>query len=218
MVSMAKEAKVPVITHWDHGRSMDIIKNAYTHGMNSVMRDASALPFEENIKEIKTAVDYFHPLGIPVEAELGHVGNETVYEEALAAYAYTDPSQAKEFVDRTGCDSLAVAIGNVHGHYSAEPRLNFDVVEKCRDAVDVPLVLHGSSGLTDEDVKDCVSRGMCKVNFATELRQAYLKATRELLSADDSIIDPKKIGEAAIKAVKSQVEYRMKVCGCDGKA
>ena len=130
MVSMAKEAKVPVITHWDHGRSMDIIKNAYTHGMNSVMRDASALPFEENIKEIKTAVDYFHPLGIPVEAELGHVGNETVYEEALAAYAYTDPSQAKEFVDRTGCDSLAVAIGNVHGHYSAEPRLNFDVVEK----------------------------------------------------------------------------------------
>lgn len=103
---------------------MEIIHNAWVHGMNSLMRDASAFDFEENIRLTKEAVDFFHPLGIPVEAELGHVGNETVYEEALAGYHYTDPSQAAEFVERTGCDSLAVAIGNQHGVYTSEPKLN----------------------------------------------------------------------------------------------
>lgn len=92
MESMAKKATVPVITHWDHGRSMEIVQNAYNHGMNSVMRDASAYDFEENIRLTKEVVDYFHPLGVPVEAELGHVGNETIYEEALANYKYTDPN------------------------------------------------------------------------------------------------------------------------------
>ena len=144
MVSMAEKATVPVITHWDHGRSMEIVQNAYNHGMNSVMRDASAESLEENIRLTKEVVDYFHPLGIPVEAELGHVGNETIYEEALSEYKYTDPSQAAEFVKATNCDSLAVAIGNVHGVYSSEPKLAFDVIEKVRDAVSIPLVLHGA--------------------------------------------------------------------------
>ena len=129
MDSMAKKATVPVIEHWDHGRNMTILQNAVNHCMNSVMRDASALPYEENVAEIKRCVDYFHAYNIPVEAELGHVGNETVYEEALSEYQYTDPSKAKEFVERTGCDSLAVAIGNVHGVYSSEPKLAFDVLE-----------------------------------------------------------------------------------------
>lgn len=121
--------------------------------MNSLMRDASAFDFEENIRLTKEAVDFFHPLGIPVEAELGHVGNETVYEEALAGYHYTDPSQAAEFVERTGCDSLAVAIGNQHGVYTSEPKLNFEVVKRVREAVSVPLVLHGASGISDADIK-----------------------------------------------------------------
>ena len=124
MESMAKKASVPVILHWDHGRNMTILQNAVDHCMNSVMRDASALPYEQNVAEIKRCVDYFHAYNIPVEAELGHVGNETIYEEALSEYRYTDPKQAKDFVDRTGCDSLAVAIGNVHGVYSSEPKLH----------------------------------------------------------------------------------------------
>lgn len=165
MVSMAKKASVPVITHWDHGRSMDIIHNAWTHGMNSLMRDASSFDFEENIRLTKEAVDFFHPLGIPVEAELGHVGNETVYEEALAGYHYTDPDQAAEFVARTGCDSLAVAIGNQHGVYTSEPKLNFEVVERVRQAVSVPLVLHGASGISDADIK--------KDHFAGHLENQY---------------------------------------------
>ena len=141
MESMAKKATVPVILHWDHGRNWTILKNAVDHCMNSVMRDASALPYEENVAEIKRCVDYFHAYNIPVEAELGHVGNETVYEEALAEYAYTDPSQAKDFVERTGCDSLAVAVGNVHGVYSAEPKIRFDIIEEVNKEVSVPLVL-----------------------------------------------------------------------------
>ena len=130
--------------------------------MNSVMRDASALPYEENVAEIKRCVDYFHAYNIPVEAELGHVGNETVYEEALSEYQYTDPSKAKEFVERTGCDSLAVAIGNVHGVYSSEPKLAFDVLEAVAKEVDVPLVLHGASGIGDEDIKKAISLGIAK--------------------------------------------------------
>lgn len=213
MVAMAKEASVPVITHWDHGRSMEIIKNAYTHGMNSVMRDASALPFEENIKEIKTAVDYFHPLGIPVEAELGHVGNETVYEEALASYAYTDPSTAAEFVQRTGCDSLAVAIGNVHGHYTAKPKLNFEVVEKCRDAVSVPLVLHGASGIPDDDIKTAISLGIAKINIHTELCDAAMDAIRA--HQDSSFLE---LERAVRQAVKERAMNKIILFGDDGKA
>ncbi len=213
MASMAKKATVPVITHWDHGRSMEIIQNAYEHGMNSVMRDASALPFEENIAEIKTAVDYFHPLGVPVEAELGHVGNETVYEEALAEYAYTDPSQAAEFVERTGCDSLAVAIGNVHGVYSSEPKLNFDVVEKVHAAVDVPLVLHGASGIGDEDIKKCISLGIAKINIHTELCQAAMDAIRENVDEPFLALE-RKVREA----VKERAMYKIKLFGDDHKA
>lgn len=213
MVSMAKKATVPVITHWDHGRSMEIIQNAYDHGMNSVMRDASALPFEENIKEIRTAVDYFHPRGIPVEAELGHVGNETVYEEALAEYQYTDPSQAAEFVERTGCDSLAVAIGNVHGVYSSEPKLDFDVVKKVHAAVKVPLVLHGASGIGDEDIKKCISLGIAKINIHTELCQAAMDAVRA--NADEPFLAlERKVREA----IKERAMYKIELFGDDHKA
>lgn len=176
MESMAKKATVPVITHWDHGRSLEILQNAYEHCMNSVMRDASAFDFEENIRLTKESVDYFHPLGVPVEAELGHVGNETVYEEALAHYAYTDPSQAAEFVERTGCDSLAVAVGNQHGVYTSEPEINFEVIEKVRAAVSVPLVLHGASGIGDEDIKKSIELGIAKINIHTELCQAAMTA------------------------------------------
>ncbi|QEA52580.1 class II fructose-bisphosphate aldolase [Loigolactobacillus coryniformis] len=213
MVSMAKNASVPVITHWDHGRSMDIVKNAYNYGMNSVMRDASALPFEENIKEIQSVVDYFHPLGIPVEAELGHVGNETIYEEALAQYQYTDPNQAKEFVDRTGCDSLAVAIGNVHGVYSAKPKIAFDVLEKVRNVVDVPLVLHGASCIPDDDVKKAVTLGVAKVNIHTELGLAAMDAIRE--NVDKPFLE---VEQYVRKAVKQRAIEKILLLGDDGKA
>lgn len=213
MVSMAKKATVPVITHWDHGRSMEIVLNAYNHGMNSVMRDASAYDFEENIRLTKEVVDFFHPLGVPVEAELGHVGNETVYEEALANYKYTDPSQAAEFVERTGCDSLAVAIGNQHGVYTSEPKLNFDVVEKVRDAVSVPLVLHGASGIGDDDIRTAISLGITKINIHTELCLAAMDAVAE--HGNDSFLELERFIR---QAVKKRAMEKILLFGTDGKA
>lgn len=213
MVSMAKKASVPVITHWDHGRSLEIVQNAYKHGMNSVMRDSSASPLEENIRLTKEVVDYFHPLGVPVEAELGHVGNETVYEEALATYQYTDPSQAAEFVERTGCDSLAVAIGNQHGVYTSEPKLNFEVVEKVRAAVKVPLVLHGASGIGDDDIRTAIRLGIAKINIHTELCQAAMDAVRG--NADASFLE---LERAVRAAVKRRAAEKIVLFGADGRA
>lgn len=213
MVSMAKNASVPVITHWDHGRSMEIVQNAYNYGMNSVMRDASAFPFEENIKLTKEVVDYFHPLGVPVEAELGHVGNETIYEEALSGYHYTEPSQAAEFVNRTQCDSLAVAIGNVHGVYSSEPKIAFDVLEKVRNAIDIPIVLHGASGIPDHDIKTSISLGISKINIHTELCLAAMDAIGK--NVDASFLELERKVRAA---VKNRAIEKITLFGADGKS
>ena len=181
--------------------------------MNSVMRDASAFDFEENIRLTKEVVDYFHPRGIPVEAELGHVGNETIYEEALASYRYTDPGQAAEFVERTGCDSLAVAIGNQHGVYTSEPQLNFEVVERVRAAVSVPLVLHGASGIGDADIRTAISLGIAKINIHTELCQAAMAAIR------DRVDQPFLAVERAVRdAVKQRALEKIVLFGTDGKA
>ncbi len=213
----AEKVKVPVSLHLDHGSSFDMAVKAMQVGYSSIMIDGSKLELEENIALSKRVADVGKACGIPVEAELGKVGGKEDDTESKES-AYTDPGEAKRFVEETGVDFLAIGIGTAHGVYKVKPVLNTRRITEVKEVVSVPLVLHGSSGLTDDDVKDCVRRGMCKVNFATELRQAYLKATRELLNADESIIDPKKIGEAAMKAVKAQVEYRMKVCGCENKA
>ena len=213
MVSMAEKASVPVITHWDHGRSLEIIQNAYNHGMNSVMRDASAFDFEENIRLTKEAVDYFHPLGIPVEAELGHVGNETVYEEALAHYQYTNPEQAAEFVERTKCDSLAVAIGNQHGVYTSTPKLNFEVIKKVREAVSIPLVLHGASGISDDDIRQAIDLGIAKINIHTELCLAAMEAIQK--NTDQPFLHVEREVRTAVKKRALEKIYLFKA---DGKA
>lgn len=213
----ASKVSVPVCLHLDHGSSYDMAVKAIQVGYGSVMIDGSKLPLEENIILSKKVADVGHACGIPVEAELGRVGGKEDDTETKES-AYTDPEEAKRFVEETGVDSLAIGIGTAHGVYKVKPVLNKVRISEVKELVSVPLVLHGSSGLSDEDVRECVARGMCKVNFATELRQAYLHATRDLLSADASVIDPKKIGDVGMQAVKKQVEYRIKVCGCDGKA
>jgi ketose-bisphosphate aldolase len=213
MVKAAKDAPVPVILHWDHGRSFDIVKHAYAMGMNSVMIDKSAEDFETNIRLTQEVVDHFHPMGVPVEAELGHVGNETVYEEALAHYKYTDPDQAAEFVKRTGCDSLAVAIGNQHGVYTSPPKLNFDVVRKVRQAVSVPLVLHGASGIRDEDIKTAISLGIAKINIHTELCEAAMQAVAA--NPGTTFLD---LEQKVRAAIKQRAMEKILLFGSDGKA
>lgn len=213
----ANKAEVPVCLHLDHGSSFALAMQAMKEGYTSVMIDGSALPFEENIEVAKKVVEACTPNQIPVEAELGKVGGK---EDDLEADAdtNTDPKEAAEFARCTGIQSLAVAIGTAHGFYAGTPVLDKERLSEICKVVSIPLVLHGASGLSDDDVKDCISRGICKVNFATELRVAYTDAMKALLAKDPAIFDPKKLGTAGIEAVKKLVMNRMKVCGCEGKA
>lgn len=213
----AAKASVPVCLHLDHGSSFELAMQALNAGYTSVMIDGSKLDFEENIAVSKKVADVAAAIGVPCEAELGKVGGK---EDDLEAEAdtNTDPAQAKEFAERTGVTSLAVAIGTAHGFYVGTPVLDKERLSEIRKVVDIPLVLHGASGLTDEGVSDCVKRGICKVNFATELRAAYSKAVKETFAENPDVFDPKVYGKAGIEAVKELVKGRMKVCGCDGKA
>lgn len=213
----AEKVSVPVCLHLDHGNSFELAVQAMNAGYTSVMIDGSHEDFENNISLTKKVVDVAKAIGIPVEAELGKVGGK---EDDLEADAdtNTDPAEAKEFAERTGVSSLAVAIGTAHGFYVGTPVLDKPRVSAIKELVSVPLVLHGASGLSEEDVRECVERGMCKVNFATELRAAYTAAVKKLLEEKPDTYDPKKLGTVAMEAVKEQVKIRMKMCGCDGKA
>lgn len=213
----AKKAAVPVCLHLDHGSSFELAVQALKAGYTSVMIDGSHEDLEGNIAVSKRVADVAKACGIPVEAELGKVGGK---EDDLEAEAdtNTDPAEAKEFVERTGVTSLAVAIGTAHGFYKGTPVLDKERVSEIRKVVSIPLVLHGASGLSDDEVRECVRRGICKVNFATELRAAYTAAGKKLIEEKPDTFDPKKLGVVGMEAVKQLVIERMKVCGCDGKA
>lgn len=213
----ARRARVPVCLHLDHGNSFALAMQAIHAGYTSVMIDGSGQDFEGNIAVSRKTAEAGAACGIPVEAELGKVGGK---EDDLQAEAdtNTDPMEAKEFVERTGVTSLAIAIGTAHGFYVGTPVLDKERVSSIRQVVSVPLVLHGASGLSDEDVRECVSRGICKVNFATELRAAYTGAGKKLLAEQPDTFDPKKLGVVGMEAVKELVKNRMEVCGCVHKA
>ena len=215
MVSMAEKASVPVITHWDHGRSLEIIQNAYNHGMNSVMRDASAFDFEENIRLTKEAVDYFHPLGIPVEAELGHVGQSEDYSSDVSDH-FTKPEEVKKFVEETGIDCLAVAIGTAHGRYHGTPHIDFDLLKQITDVVDIPLVLHGGSGTGDENLRKAVKNGIQKVNLATELVVAGKEELETFIQ--DKNFDKWQLIPSFIKGYSDRLEHYVKLFDQENRA
>ena len=219
--AQAEKADVPVALHLDHGDDFDLCARAAADGYTSLMIDGSKLPIEENIVLSRRVVEMAaacpgHPA---VEAELGKLGGkEDDLEVKPGDDLYTDPEEAARFVAETGIDSLAVAIGTAHGFYKGKPKLAFDRLARLRDAVSIPLVLHGSSGVPDEDVQRAITLGVCKVNFATELRVAYTQAVRECLQNDAAVYDPKKFGAPARKAVVELVRHRIHVCGANGRA
>lgn len=215
--SAAKKSRVPVAMHLDHGSSFDLAMQALRGGYTSIMIDGSHSVFEENIEITKRVVDACKPSSIPVEAELGKVGGK---EDDLdgGCGGYTDPKEAKEFVQRTNVDSLAVAIGTAHGVYAGIPKLDLDRLSEIRELVDVPLVLHGASGLSQEAIKESINRGICKVNFATELRIAYTEGVKKTLKENPETIDPKKYGKVAMENVKDLVKNRINMCGSIDKA
>jgi ketose-bisphosphate aldolase len=160
--------------HLDHGGSFDTVLEAIDGGFSSVMIDGSSLPFEENVALTRKVVEYAHGKDIMVEAELGAVGRvDNTTHEGGQGNSFTNPDQAAEFVARTGCDFLAVSIGNAHGLYTTAPKFNFEVLGRIRDAVAIPLVLHGGSGTPEDQLKMAVSMGMAKVNVASEIGRAF---------------------------------------------
>lgn len=214
----AEKTNVPVAIHLDHGNSFDLAMKAYRAGYTSIMIDGSHESFEDNIKVSKAVADACHPSGIPVEAELGKVGGKE--DDLVAGYddPYTNPEEARIFVEKTGVDFLAVAIGTAHGVYKGIPKLDVERLSAIRRVVDIPLVLHGTSGVPDDVVKDCISRGICKVNYATDLRIAFSNGVKKYLAENPSVYDPKKYGAVGREEVKKYVMDKIQVCGSVNKA
>ena len=207
VAAAASEASVPVVMHLDHGSSYELAMQAFRAGYTSVMIDGSHHVFEENIEITKSVVRACHAAGIPVEAELGKVGGKEDDLDGGNGNGYTVPSEAAEF-----------AIGTAHGVYKGTPKLDMERLSEIRKVVSVPLVLHGTSGVPDDAVRECVARGMCKVNYATDLRIAFSKGLKEYLAKDPEVFDPKKYSAVGREYVKEYVKSKILVCGSNGKA
>lgn len=216
--ALAKEHNIPLSLHLDHHEDFEDIKNKVEAGIRSVMIDGSHLSYEENIALVKKVTDFCHRYDVSVEAELGMLGgieDDKVVDEKDSKY--TNPEQANDFVERTGIDSLAVAIGTAHGLYHGEPKLDFERLAQIRDKVSIPLVLHGASGLPDKDIKKAISLGICKVNVATELKIAFSDALKEFFINNPQENDPRKYMPPAKQAMKDVVKKVIMVCGSNEK-
>ena len=215
---LSKKHHVPLAVHLDHHEEFSDIANKINAGVRSVMIDGSHLPFDENITLVKQVVEYAHRYDVSVEAELGRLGgveDDLIVDSKDALY--TNPQQAIEFVKKTNIDSLAIAIGTAHGLYKSEPKLDFDRLSEIRSVIDIPLVLHGASGVPDKDVRECIQRGICKVNIATELKIAFSDALKQYLLIHPDANDPRNYMKPAKAAMKEIVQKIITTCGCAGK-
>jgi tagatose 1,6-diphosphate aldolase GatY/KbaY len=217
-IEAARGAGVPCAVHLDHSPSPDAIRAALDTGVASVMADGSHLPYEENLAFTAAMAGLAHARGAAVEAELGRLAGT---EDGLTVPEYeaklTDPDQAADFVARTGVDTLAVCIGNVHGHYRGTPQLDFARLERLRWRVPIPLVLHGASGLAASMVRRAIELGVCKLNVNTELRDAYLSALTDGVTAGErpDLLD---LMQAATDAMQVVVAAKLRLFGSAGKA
>lgn len=208
---------VDVAIHLDHGSSFESCKKAIDAGFTSVMIDASKHPLAENIKLTKEVVDYAHARGVSVEAELGTIGgqeDDVVGERII----YADLNECVELVKATNVDFLAPALGSVHGPYKGEPKLGFKEMEEIKNATNVPLVLHGGTGIPDDMIKRAISCGTTKINVNTECQMAFARSLRSLLAENNEVYDPRKIIGPASKAIYEVVKEKIAVFGSAGKA
>ena len=210
MRTAAENAKSPVAVHLDHGDSFGMAMQALRAGYTSIMIDGSQLDFESNIALSARVVEAALVNGIPVEAELGKVGGKE--DDHESDNAYTDPAEAAEFVSRTGVQSLAIGIGTAHGFYKGEPKLDLDRLTEIRAAVSIPLVLHGASGISAETLDACITRGISKINFATELRVAFSDGVKAYIEKDPKVFDPKKYGAAGRDSVRETATRLCRIC------
>ena len=221
LIPMAKKANVPVVVHLDHGLKYDTCIKALELGFSSIMYDCSTDSYEDNVRKVKEMADIAHSYGATIEGELGHVGDNEGSAEGSDHLAdpsklFTDPRLAKDFVEKTGVDALAIAVGNAHGAYKLPPKLDFERIRTIANTVDVPLVLHGGSGLTDNDFRKAIQEGISKVNIFTDINIAAVEAEfKRFTSMEKGVID---LIPAAVEAVKQETMKKMKLFSSDGKA
>lgn len=229
MLDAAKKAKVPVCVHLDHGSSMESCIQAIRLGFTSVMLDASAEDYETNVRETKEIVRLAHSVGVTVEAELGHIFSsdmglaespkeaETLESFDSAEDVYTDPATAKDFVERTGVDVLAIAFGTTHGIYTKKPKLDLERITKIKEAIDIPFVMHGGSGLSKEEFQTAIRNGIRKINYYTYMTLAGGRAVKEALDqkAPDENVFFHDIPMIAVEAMKDNVKEAIQVFGME---
>lgn len=214
----AEHPEVPVVMHLDHGTDFDQVVACIEAGFTSVMIDASKLPMEENIDLTRKIVEIAHPKGVSVEAEIGKIGGtEDQVSVSEQEAAYTDPQEAVAFVRATGCDSLAVAVGTAHGQYTGPVQLNYQLLEQIHQQVEIPIVLHGSSGVPAEMLQEAIARGVSKVNIDTDLRVAFVNKIRQVLQENPSEIDPRLVLGPARAALQTVVAEKIRIFGSHNK-
>ncbi|MBE9888437.1 ketose-bisphosphate aldolase [Enterococcus durans] len=216
----AHNSKVPVVIHLDHGGTVKDVLRAIRNGYTSVMIDASLQSFEDNLAITKEVVALAHAVGVSVEAEIGTIGNNGSAEGGAANIIYTDPEQAKHFVEETNIDSLAIAIGTAHGLYPKDktPKLNIELLKELNQQIDKPFVLHGGSGNPDTEVSESVRYGVAKVNLSSDLKSVFFDALREVLSDNPEMYEPNAVYPYANKKVQEVVKHKMGVLNTIGKA
>lgn len=214
VIAAAKRAKVPVVVHYDHGLTFDRCIEALQLGFSSIMFDGSAKPYEQNIAETREMVKIAHAFGATVEGEIGHVG-EAAKEDNLLTDMYTTPEEAKAYLEATGVDALAVAIGSAHGVYKKKPMLNIERLKEISGAVKVPLVLHGGSGLSDDDFKNTIRNGIAKVNIFTDLCLAGESAMKD---GEEKKLGYLETRNLKVDYIKEAVKHKMALFGSVNKA
>lgn len=209
----AHKSKVPVVIHLDHGGKVSDVLRAIRNGYTSVMIDASLQSFDDNIKITKEVVALAHEVDVSVEAEIGTIGNNGSAEGGAANIIYTDPEQAKQFVEETNIDTLAIAIGTAHGLYPKDktPKLNIELLKELNETIDLPFVLHGGSGNPDKEVSEAVKYGIAKVNLSSDLKSVFFDALREILNENPEMYEPNMIYPYANQKVQEVVKHKMTI-------
>jgi fructose-bisphosphate aldolase class II len=221
IIERSHRSSVPIAIHWDHGATYEQILQAIQFGFTSVMIDGSLKPFDENVAITRKVTDTAHALGLSVEGELGTIGaNDSYAEGGSAEIIYTDPDDAVTFVEQTGVDSLAVAIGTFHGFFPAhlKPELKLDLLKEIKSRVQIPLVLHGGSNNPDDEIREAARIGINKINISTDIKVAYHSKMREVLGDDPKVREPNAIQPACVEAMKVVAAQKIELFGAAGKA
>lgn len=221
IIKAAKEVEIPVCVNLDHGHNFETVIRAIRAGFTSIMFDRSSAPLEENIAQTREIVKIAHSVGVGVEGEIGNIGGEAVGVAAPIPHAadessFTKPEDAIRFYEETGVDALAISVGNVHGTYKGEPKLDFERIDKINKAIPIPLVLHGGSGISDNDFRKAVSLGISKINFYTEMSAKAVKTARDFLNDNPECISYGDLSKIVQQSVKESVKDRMEVFGSKG--